>query len=184
MSRSAGSAHSDALVIFGITGDLAHKMTLPSLYHLEKRGLLSVPVIGVAANDMGDEDLWRMTRESVHAVLEKSGEQVDDTVLARLTSRMTYLGGDFTDAGLYTRLSARMKGTKAPLFYLEIPPSLFGPVVEQLGAADLTSGCRVAVEKPFGTSLETARELNERLHAVLREDQILRIDHYLSLIHI
>ena len=99
MSRSAGSAHSDALVIFGITGDLAHKMTLPSLYHLEKRGLLSVPVVGVAANDMGDEDLWRMTRESVHAVLEKSGEQVDDTVLARLTSRMTYLGGDFTTLG-------------------------------------------------------------------------------------
>jgi glucose-6-phosphate 1-dehydrogenase len=180
MSRSAGSVHSDALVIFGITGDLAHKMTLPSLYHLEKRGLLSVPVIGVAANDMTDEDLWRMTRESVHAVLEKSGEQVDDTVLARLTSRMTYLGGDFTDAGLYTRLAARMTGVKNPLFYLEIPPSLFGPVVEQLGAADLTSGCRVAVEKPFGTSLETARELNERLHAVLREDQILRIDHYLG----
>ena len=180
MSRSAGTTQSDALVIFGITGDLAHKMTLPSLYHLEKRGLLAVPVIGVASNDMGDEDLWRMTRESVHEVLDKSGEQVDESVLTRLTERMTYLGGDFTDAGLYTRLAAHMRGMSSPLFYLEIPPFLFGPVVEQLGAAGLTEGCRVAVEKPFGTSLESARELNERLHAVLREEQILRIDHYLG----
>ena len=171
---------SDRLVIFGITGDLAHKMTLPSLYHLEKRGLLNVPVIGVAANDINDTDLWKLTRDCVHAALEKSGETVDEDVLTRLTERMTYLGGDFTDAGLYTRLKAHMSGSKHPLYYLEIPPSLFGPVVEQLGAAGLTQGCRVAVEKPFGTSLDSARELNDRLHQVLDEDQILRIDHFLG----
>ena len=99
MSHSAATAPSDALVIFGIPGDLAHKMPLPALYHLEKRGLLSVPVIGVAANDIRDEDLWAMTREAVHAVMEAAGEQVDEAVLTRLTERMTYLGGDFTDAG-------------------------------------------------------------------------------------
>ena len=180
MKSSSSTAKSDYLVIFGITGDLAHKMTLPSLYHLEKRGLLNVPVVGVAANDMGDADLWKMTRDAVHAVLEASGETVDESVLTRLTERMTYIGGDFTDAGLYNRLATHMKGAQHPLFYLEIPPSLFGPVVEQLGAADLTSGCRVAVEKPFGTSLDTAIELNDRLLAVIREDQILRIDHYLG----
>ena len=180
MKPGSATATSDRLVIFGITGDLAHKMTLPSLYHLEKRGLLNVPVIGVAANDISDEDLWKMTRDSVHSVLEASGEEVDDSVLTRLTERMTYVGGDFTDAGLYNRLAAHLKGSQSPLYYLEIPPSLFGPVVEQLGAAGLTEGCRVAVEKPFGTSLDTAIELNNRLHAVLREDQILRIDHYLG----
>ena len=174
------SAQSDRLVIFGITGDLAHKMTLPSLYHLEKRGLLTCPVIGVAANDITDQDLWKMTRDAVHQVMAKSGEEVDEDVLTRLVERMTYIGGDFTDAGLYTRLRAHMTGSKHPLFYLEIPPSLFGPVVEQLGAAGLTEGCRVAVEKPFGTSLESARELNERLHQVLDEDQLLRIDHFLG----
>ncbi len=172
--------HSDRLVIFGITGDLAHKMTLPSLYHLERRGLLTCPVIGVAANDITDADLWKMTRDAVHDVLTKSGETVDEDVLTRLVERMTYVGGDFTDAGLYTRLRSHMTGAKHPLFYLEIPPSLFGPVVEQLGAAGLTEGCRVAVEKPFGTSLDTARELNDRLHQVLDEDQILRIDHFLG----
>lgn len=171
---------SDRLVIFGITGDLAHKMTLPALYHLEKRGLLNVPVIGVAANDMGDADLWKMTRDSVTEVMGRAGESVDESVLTRLTERMTYVGGDFTDAGLYNRLAAHLTGASHVLYYLEIPPSLFGPVVEQLGAANLTAGCRVAVEKPFGTSLETAIDLNNRLLAVLTEDQILRIDHYLG----
>ncbi len=168
---------SDRLVIFGITGDLAHKMTLPSLYHLERRGMLTIPVVGVAAQDLSDEQLWEMTREAVHNV---EGSDVDEQVLTRLVERMTYVGGDFTDAGLYTRLVAHLTGAHHPLFYLEIPPSLFGPVVEQLGAAGLVEGARVAVEKPFGTSLETAIELNTRLHQVLDEDQILRIDHYLG----
>lgn len=172
--------HSDRLVIFGITGDLAHKMTLPSLYHLERRGLLNVPIVGVAGEDLSDTQLWTMTRESVHAVEQAAGNAVDEDVLGRLVERMTYVGGNFTDAGLYERLAAHLIGSEHPLFYLEIPPALFGTVVEQLGAAGLVQGARVAVEKPFGTSLETARELNTRLHAVLEEDQILRIDHYLG----
>lgn len=179
---SAHPAHvpSDCLVIFGITGDLAHKMTLPSLYHLERRGLLNIPIVGVAFDDIGDQGLWDETRDAVHKVLEAAGEQIDESVLNRLIERMTYVSGDFTDAGLYNRLAAHLKGREHPLFYLEIPPSLFGPVVEQLGAANLTAGCRVAVEKPFGTSLDTARELNDRLHQVLHEDQLLRIDHFLG----
>ena len=180
MSNRSGHVHSDVLVIFGITGDLAHKMTLPSLYHLERRGLLNIPVVCVAFEDIGDQGLWDETRQAVHEVLEASGEKVDDAVLTRLIERMTYVSGDFTDAGLYNRLAAHISDRKHPLFYLEIPPSLFVPVVEQLGAADLTDGCRVAVEKPFGTSLDSARELNERLHQVLTEDQILRIDHFLG----
>lgn len=172
--------HSDRLVIFGITGDLAHKMTLPSLYHLERRGLLNVAIVGVAGEDLSDTQLWAMTRESVHAVEQAAGHTVDEDVLSRLVERMTYVGGNFTDAGLYTHLAAHLIGSEHPLFYLEIPPALFGPVVEQLGAAGLAHGARVAIEKPFGTSLESARELNSRLHAVLEEDQILRIDHYLG----
>ena len=170
----------DVLVIFGITGDLAHKMTLPSLYHLEKRGLMNIPIIGVASNDWTDADLWNLTEEAVHTVESANGDTVDESVLARLTKRMTYLGGDFTDAGLYQRLAAHMSTFKHPLFYLEIPPSLFGPVVEQLGAAGLTEGSHVAVEKPFGTSLDTARELNNRLHQVITEEQLLRVDHFLG----
>jgi glucose-6-phosphate 1-dehydrogenase len=93
---------------------------------------------------------------------------------------MTYVGGDFGDAGLYERLAAHLAGSHAPLFYLEIPPFLFGPVVEQLGAAGLTANARVAVEKPFGTSLDTARELNDRLSRILTEEQLFRIDHFLG----
>ncbi|MFY9332188.1 MAG: glucose-6-phosphate dehydrogenase [Candidatus Nanopelagicales bacterium] len=172
--------HSDRLVIFGITGDLAHKMTLPSLYHLEKRGLLNVAIIGVAKDALSDDQLWAMTRAAVRSVESAAGHEVDEQVLTRLVERMTFVGGDFLDAGLYERLAAHLGDAAHPLFYLEIPPSLFGPVVEQLGAAGLTEGARVAVEKPFGTSLDSARELNDRLHKVLDEDQILRIDHYLG----
>ena len=171
---------SDRLVIFGVTGDLAHKMTLPSLYHLERRGMLSIPIVGVAGDDLSDDQLWALTRDAVHQAEDAAGNNVDEDVLTRLVERMTYVGGDFLDAGLYERLAAHLVGSSHPLFYLEIPPVLFGPVVEQLGAAGLTDGSRVAVEKPFGTNLESARELNARLHAVLDEDQILRIDHYLG----
>jgi glucose-6-phosphate 1-dehydrogenase len=172
--------HSDCLVIFGITGDLAHKMTLPSLYQLQRRGLLQVPVVGVAAPDLTDDDLWQLTRDSVYAAESARGHEVDEQALTHLVERMTYVGGNFTDAGLYERLAAHLSASSHPLFYLEIPPALFGPVVEQLGAAKLAEGSRVAIEKPFGTSLDSARELNERLHQVLDEDQILRIDHYLG----
>ena len=119
-------------------------------------------------------------RKAVTAKKQAAGAEVDEAILSRLVQRMTYVGGDFSDAGLYQRLAAHIQGAKNPLFYLEIPPSLFGPVIEQLGAAGLTKGARVAVEKPFGTSLQSARDLNERLCKILSEDQLFRIDHFLG----
>ena len=168
--------HADLLVIFGITGDLARRMTFRALYRLERRGLLDGPVIGVASEDMTTGELVKHAREAIG----EGGQDVDDSVFGRLARRMSYLHGDVTDAALYRRLAAQVGRAKRPLYYLEVPPSLFGPIVEQLGAAKLLREGRVAVEKPFGHDLASARELNARLHRLLRESQILRVDHFLA----
>ena len=166
----------DLMVIFGITGDLAHKMTFHALYRLERRGLLDCPIIGVAADELSTADL----AERARAAIGEAGEQLDQTVFDRLAARLSYLHGDVTDPSLYKELAAQMGDHRRPLFYLEMPPSLFGPIVEQLAAADLLEGARVAVEKPFGHDLTSARELDARLHQVLSEEQILRVDHFLG----
>ena len=168
--------HADLLVIFGITGDLARRMTFRALYRLERRGLLDSPVIGVASEDMTTGELVKHAREAIG----EGGQDVDDAVFGRLARRMSYLHGDVTDAALYRRLAAQVGRAKRPLYYLEVPPSLFGPIVEQLGAAKLLREGRVAVEKPFGHDLASARELDARLHRLLRESQILRVDHFLG----
>jgi glucose-6-phosphate 1-dehydrogenase len=168
--------HADLLVIFGITGDLARRMTFRALYRLERRGLLDSPVIGVASADMTTGELVKHAREAIG----EGGQDVDDAVFGRLARRMSYLHGDATDAALYRRLAARIGRAQRPLYYLEVPPSLFGPIVEQLGAAKLLREGRVAVEKPFGHDLASARELDARLHRLLRESQILRVDHFLG----
>ncbi|MEZ5116676.1 MAG: glucose-6-phosphate dehydrogenase [Candidatus Nanopelagicales bacterium] len=174
------AATADRLVIFGITGDLGHKMTLPALYALEKRGLLPCPVVGVAGDDGDDDSLRTRARSAVEEWAKDEGDPVDEGAFGRLAGKLSYLSGNFTDGDLYERLASRLAGAQAPAFYLEIPPSLFAPVVEQLGAAGLTANARVAVEKPFGTDLASARDLNSRLHAVIREDQLFRIDHFLG----
>ena len=168
--------HADLLVIFGITGDLARRMTFRALYRLERRGLLDSPVIGVASEDMTTGELVKHAREAIG----EGGQDVDDAVFGRLARRMSYLHGDVTDAALYRRLAAQVGRAKRPLYYLEVPPSLFGPIVEQLGAAKLLREGRVAVEKPFGHDLASARELDARLHRLLHESQILRVDHFLG----
>jgi glucose-6-phosphate 1-dehydrogenase len=168
--------HADLLVIFGITGDLARRMTFRALYRLERRGQLDGPVIGVASEDMTTGELVKHAREAIG----EGGQDVDDAVFGRLARRMSYLHGDVTDAALYRRLAARIGRAKRPLYYLEVPPALFGPIVEHLGAARLLREGRVAVEKPFGHDLASARELNARLHRLLRESQILRVDHFLA----
>jgi glucose-6-phosphate 1-dehydrogenase len=175
MSEPALQA-ADALVIFGITGDLARKMTFRALYRLEVAGRLACPIIGVAKERWSDDHLRRSAKEAVQA----GGEELDETAFARLATRLNYLQGDFADRATYDTLAGRLKGCSRPLFYLEIPPALFAPVVAALGQADLTAGCRVMIEKPFGHDLASARTLNRELHEVLDEEQILRIDHFLG----
>src|SRR5689334_23873041 len=118
----------DALVIFGITGDLARKMTFRSLYRLEQRELLDCPIVGVAIDDWTVEHL----REHARRCIEATGEKVDDKVFRRLARRMSYVSGDFSDPALFERVGEAVKDAKTPVFYLEIPPSLFAAVVEGL----------------------------------------------------
>jgi glucose-6-phosphate 1-dehydrogenase len=175
MTETATQA-ADALVIFGITGDLARKMTFRALYHLEVAGRLDCPIIGVAAEDWSEDQLRRSARVAVEA----DDEALEEEAFERLAGRLTYQRGDFTDATTYRELAGRLKGATRPLFYLETPPSLFPVVVAALGRADLTTHGRVIIEKPFGHDLSSARALNAELHHVLEEDQILRIDHFLG----
>ena len=176
--QQGGPRPADAFVAFGITGDLARKMTFVSLYQLERRGLLDAPVIGVAAEDWTDEDLRQRATESVTAAL--GGEQVDEAALGRLRQRMSYVGGDFAQPATYSAVAKALGGATLPVFYLEIPPSLFGTVVQGLATAGLTKQARVVVEKPFGHDLESAQQLNARLRALLEETQLYRIDHFLG----
>jgi glucose-6-phosphate 1-dehydrogenase len=163
-------------VIFGITGDLAKVMTFRSLYRLELRGLLDCPIVGVAGNDWTVEHLRKHARECI----EGTGESVDDDVFDRFAARLSYVSGNFTDAATYERLAPIVGDAQSPVFYLEIPPFLFGPVIGQLSAAGLTEKARVVVEKPFGHDLASARELAAEIHQYIHESQLYRIDHFLG----
>ncbi len=171
-----GDATSDLLVIFGITGDLARKMTFRALYRLERRNVLDCPIVGVASQDIAKEELVNRAREAI----KQTGEQFDDKVFDRLADRLSYLHGDVTDAALYESLAKHIGSDRQCLYYLEMPPSLFAPIVENLGRVGLLERSRVAIEKPFGHDVASARELNSRLRAVLDEQQILRVDHFLG----
>jgi glucose-6-phosphate 1-dehydrogenase len=166
----------DVLVIFGITGDLARKMTFRSLYRLERRKLLDCPIVGVALDDWSAATL----RDHARSSIETAGETIDEAVFARFAQRLSMVSGDFGDASTYEKVARAIKGKHTPVFYLEIPPSLFGMVVEGLAHANLTSRARVVVEKPFGHDLDSARALNAQLRSVLEEWQIYRIDHFLG----
>jgi glucose-6-phosphate 1-dehydrogenase len=171
-----GDSSSDLLVVFGITGDLARKMTFRALYRLESRDLLDCPILGVASDDMPIEKLVKRARKAIS----DSGEKLDDAVFDRLADRLSYVHGDVTDSQLYSQLAERIGPDNRPLYYLEMPPALFAPIVENLANAELLERARVAVEKPFGHDLASACELNSRLRAVLDEEQILRVDHFLG----
>jgi glucose-6-phosphate 1-dehydrogenase len=166
----------DLLVIFGITGDLARKMTFRALYRLDQRDMLNHPIIGVASDDISIDQLRDRARDAIKS----SGEDFDEKVFDRFAGRLSYLHGDVTDQKLYGQLAKKIGKDSRPLYYLEMPPALFAPIVENLAKADLLENSRVAVEKPFGHDLESARDLNARLRAVLDEDQILRVDHFLG----
>jgi glucose-6-phosphate 1-dehydrogenase len=168
----------DVFVIFGITGDLAKVMTFHSLYRLEARGLLDCPIVGVAFDDWSDKDLRDHARKAIET---SSGKKPDPKVFNRLAKRLSYVQGDFSKADTYERVAAKIKGARTPVFYLEIPPSLFGMTIKGLYDAGLTETARVVVEKPFGHDLESARELAGEIHQYIREDQLYRIDHFLGL---
>jgi len=169
-------AEADVFVIFGITGDLAKVMTFQSLYRLEKRGLLHCPIIGVAADHWSGDDLRKHALDAIEA----TGEDIDTDVFDRLAARMSYLPGDFTDATTYQRVGAAIGDARTPMYYLEIPPFLFGPVVKELAEAKLVRAGRVVVEKPFGHDLASARALADDLHQYVPEEQLFRIDHFLG----
>ncbi|HKX47645.1 MAG TPA: glucose-6-phosphate dehydrogenase, partial [Gaiellaceae bacterium] len=166
----------DVLVIFGITGDLARVMTYRSLYRLEARGLLDCPIVGVAFDDWTLAQLVERARDSIVA----TGEELDEAVFDRLAKRLSYHHGDFTEPATYAEVAKALEGKERPVFYLEIPPSLFGTVVKGLADAGVTKNARVVVEKPFGHDLASARELNATLHALIDESQLYRIDHFLG----
>ena len=149
------SAVADVLVVFGITGDLAKVMTFRSLYRLEVRGLLDCPIVGVAGDDWTLERLVQRARDSIVA----TGEVLDEDAFGRFAGRLAYVHGDFGDAATYQRVGEAIKGAEHPVFYLEIPPFLYGRVVKGLAEAGLTKAGRVVVEKPFCHDLVSAKAL-------------------------
>ena len=166
----------DVLAIFGISGDLAKKMTFRALYRMERSGVLDCPIVGVALDEWDDDALRKHAREAVESTVKSADAKALDAMLARLT----YVQGDYGDDATFERVKKALGDAKQPVFYLEVPPSLFATVVKGLGKAGLTDRAHVVIEKPFGHDLESARALNEELRQVLGEDQILRIDHYLG----
>jgi glucose-6-phosphate 1-dehydrogenase len=167
---------SDALVLFGVTGDLAHKMIFPALYALSKRGALKVPVIGVAASKWSLAQLRSRATDSIRA----SGRISDRPALHRLLSRLRYVGGDYNDPNTFESLKLALGNAQHPVFYLAIPPALFATVITALGAAGLANKGHVIVEKPFGRDLRSGRQLNRIARSVFPEDSIFRIDHFLA----
>ncbi|HVJ95936.1 MAG TPA: glucose-6-phosphate dehydrogenase, partial [Acidimicrobiia bacterium] len=170
------TAPADALVVFGISGDLARKMTFRALYRLERNNKLHCPIIGVSLDEWTDDFLRDHARTSIVA----SGEPLDEAVFARLAARLTMIVGNYSDATTFGKVAEALKGKQHPVFYLEIPPSLFGMVVDGLAEFGVTNNARVIVEKPFGHDLASAKELNAQLSKHLHEWQILRIDHFLG----
>jgi glucose-6-phosphate 1-dehydrogenase len=169
--------HSDALVIFGVTGDLAHKAIFPALYALVKSGALQTPVVGVASP--------RWTLEQLRARVENSIQQspggIDDQdAMRRLDGLIVYVSGDYNDPKTFASIKMALGDAKRPAHYLAIPPALFETVIKGLKAAGLAENARVIVEKPFGRDLTSARELNDVARAAFPEDAIFRIDHYLG----
>jgi glucose-6-phosphate 1-dehydrogenase len=171
-----GATPADALVIFGITGDLAKVMTFHSLYRLESRGLLDCPILGVASQDWTVEQL----REHARDCIKQCGETIDDEVFERFAARLSYVSGDFADDQTYRHVAKAIDDARSPVFYLEIPPFLFGRVIAGLDGAGLTKNARVVVEKPFGHDLQSARDLADEIHEHLAEEQLFRIDHFLG----
>lgn len=177
MNENNGKAVlSDALVLFGVTGDLAYKMIFPALYAMAKRRALKVPVIGVALQTWSLAQLQERVKDS----LEHAGGIDDRKAFDQLLSLLSYVSGDYSHPETFTALKKALGNSRHPAHYLAIPPLLFETVIQGLGAAGLAEGARVIVEKPFGRDLESARKLNQVAHSVFPEEAIFRIDHFLA----
>jgi glucose-6-phosphate 1-dehydrogenase len=174
--KKEDTARSDALVLFGVTGDLAHKLIFPALYRLVKRGRLTVPVIGVALQNWSLAQLHTRVTDS----LQQSGELDDRKALARLLALVSYVSGDYNKPSTFTAIKEALGSARHPAHYLAIPPALFETVIQGLGSAGLAEGAHLIVEKPFGRDLTSAQELNRVAHSVFKEDSIFRIDHFLG----
>ena len=170
------AAHSDALVFFGATGDLAYKKIFPALQAMVRRGHLTVPVIGVAKAGWAIDQFRDRARDS----LEKHGGGVDDAAFKKLLTLLRYVDGDYNDDATFAALRQQLDGAVRPTHYLAIPPSMFPTVVAALGRTGCAKEARVVIEKPFGHDLASARELNRVLHSVFPESSVFRIDHYLG----
>lgn len=167
--------HSDALVFFGATGDLAYKQIFPALQAMIRHGHLDVPIIGVAGRPWTSDQLRAHARQS----LEEHGG-VDAAACEKLCKSLQYLSGDYGKPETYKHLREALGSARHPLYYLAIPPSMFAPVIEGLGKSGCADGARVVIEKPFGRDLQSARELNQVVKSVFPEEAIFRIDHYLG----
>ena len=167
---------SDALVLFGATGDLAYKKLFPALYAMVKHGTLDVPVIGVASAKWQEAQV----RERIARSIEEHGGIDDSRAFDRLLARFHFVGGDYHDAGTFQAIRNALPDARRPTHYLAIPPAMFETMIAGLGTSGLADGARVIVEKPFGRDLASARELNRIALSVFPEDSIFRIDHYLG----
>lgn len=176
MDKFDSKARSDALVVFGATGDLAYKKIYPALYALARRGLLDMPVIGVSGRSWTDAQLRAHARDSVRA----AGRIDDPAALKQMLSRLRYIGGDYNHDATFDIVKAALDGAARPAFYLAIPPPLFATVIKSIGRAGLAGNARVIVEKPFGRDLASARQLNAVARSVFAERAIFRIDHFLA----
>jgi glucose-6-phosphate 1-dehydrogenase len=178
VQSQAQQPEADVLVLFGATGDLAQRKLFPALYHLEHRGELRVPVVGVARSDWTDDDFRTHAEESVR----KHVDDVDEAALRSLLGRLDLVQGDYADPATWTTLRETLDRHRSDraVYYMAIPPEMFPTVAEKLESVDLHTRGRIVVEKPFGRSLASAQELNQTLHSIFPEDRIFRIDHYLG----
>jgi glucose-6-phosphate 1-dehydrogenase len=172
----------DALVLFGITGDLAHKLVLPALYRLAQRGELTVPIIGVALTDLDTDGLRQHVADSVRQAV--CDDAVDSAALDKLIDSISLVAGDYADPAVFTHLAKTVDELVGPtaflVAYLAIPPALFGTVADGLTAVGLNERTRLVVEKPFGHDLASARALDARLRRHYPEDRVFRVDHFLG----
>lgn len=167
---------SDALILFGVTGDLAKKKLFPSLYRLAERGRLDIPIVGVARSAWDKTALCEHAREAITT----ARGSIDEDAFKRLAARLDIVGGDYNDPATFERLAEKLATCRRPAFYLAIPPNMFPTVVQHLAGAGFNSNGRVIIEKPFGRDLQSARELDKVLHEHFDERSIFRIDHYLG----